>query len=100
MVIFQGIGRMHIAQAGFPGAWTRPPSWKRKEPGPPRAEPLVIWGGRGIDLTSCLNLALVEFFLTEVMTFFPPSPKPSLHIPLINFSLLALILLFTLELWV
>lgn len=38
------------------------PSWKRKEPGPPITEPLVIWGRRGVDLTSCLNLALVEFF--------------------------------------
>lgn len=44
------------------GARTRCPSWRRKEPGPPSAESLVTWDGRGIDLTSCLNLALVTFF--------------------------------------
>lgn len=65
-----------------------------------RAEPLVIRGGRGIDLTSCLNLALVAFFfLNRGYDLLSSLSQPSLHIPLINFSLLALILLFTLELW-
>lgn len=81
-----------------PGARTSHPSWKRKEPGPPSAEPLVIWGGRGVDLTSCLNLALVEFFnrgydpLSSLSQAFPTYSSN-------QFLALALILLFTLELW-
>ena len=45
----------------------------------------MIWGRRGVDLTSCLNLALVEFF-NRGYDLPPPSPRPSLCIPLINFS--------------
>lgn len=45
-----------------PGARTSRSSWRRKEPGPPSTEPLVIWVGSGVDLTSCLNLALCRIF--------------------------------------
>lgn len=95
--LIRGTGRTQPAsQAVLGPGGTSSPSWKRKEPGPPSTEPLVIWGRRGVDLTSCLNLALVEFF-NRGYDLPPPSPRPSLRIPLINFSLLALILLFTLE---
>lgn len=65
---------------------------------PPSAEALVIWGGRGVDLTSCLNLALVEFFNRG---YDPPS---SLFQAFFTYSsnqflALVLILLFTLERW-
>lgn len=80
------------------GARTSSPSWRRKEPGPPSAEALVTWGGRGIDLASCLNLALATFFNRG---YDPPSPLSQAFLTYSSNQCftLALILLFTLELW-
>lgn len=87
----------------MPGHWlpwglAQLPRVEEEGPGPPCTEPLVIWGRRSVDLTSCLNLALVKFFNRG---YDPPSAfsQAFLTYPSNQFVTWALILFFTLELW-
>lgn len=52
----------------FWGREGQQPQLEGRNLGLQHTEPLVIWGRRGVDLTSCLNLALVEFFNRGFMT--------------------------------